>query len=77
MNKKKSICGDSGDSWPVWNRGISQPLLEYASTVWDQVMFMNVVEGLYNSLPVARHDVQNGAFCCINSLPTTVLSVVC
>ena len=21
-NKKKSIRGDSGDSWPVWNRGI-------------------------------------------------------
>ena len=21
-NKKKSICGDSGNSWPVWNRGI-------------------------------------------------------
>ena len=20
--RKKSICGDSGDSWPVWNRGI-------------------------------------------------------
>ena len=20
---KKSICGDSGDSWPVWNRGIT------------------------------------------------------
>ena len=26
-NKKKSICGDSGDSWPVWNRGISQIVL--------------------------------------------------
>ena len=22
--RKKSIHGDSGDSWPVWNRGISQ-----------------------------------------------------
>ena len=22
-NKKKSIRGDSGDSWPVWNRGIN------------------------------------------------------
>ena len=21
---KKSIRGDSGDSWPVWNRGITQ-----------------------------------------------------
>ena len=21
LNKKKSIRGDSGDSWPVWNRG--------------------------------------------------------
>ena len=20
--RKKSICGDSGDSWPVWNRDI-------------------------------------------------------
>ena len=26
-NKKKSIRGDSGDSWPVWNRGIRQVLL--------------------------------------------------
>ena len=24
QNKKKSIRGDSGDSWPVWNRGISK-----------------------------------------------------
>ena len=23
-NKKKSIRGDSGDSWPVWNRGITR-----------------------------------------------------
>ena len=22
--RKKSIRGDSGDSWPVWNRGISE-----------------------------------------------------
>ena len=22
IQKKKSIRGDSGDSWPVWNRGI-------------------------------------------------------
>ena len=22
--RKKSNCGDSGDSWPVWNRGIRQ-----------------------------------------------------
>ena len=22
--KKKSIRGDSGDSWPVWNRGITE-----------------------------------------------------
>ena len=22
--RKKSIRGDSGDSWPVWNRGISR-----------------------------------------------------
>ena len=22
--RKKSIRGDSGDSWPVWNRGISK-----------------------------------------------------
>ena len=24
--RKKSIRGDSGDSWPVWNRGIRNPI---------------------------------------------------
>ena len=24
--RKKSIRGDSGDSWPVWNRGISKAI---------------------------------------------------
>ena len=28
--KKKSIRGDSGDSWPVWNRGISYDLEDRA-----------------------------------------------
>ena len=31
---KKSIPGDSGDSWPVWNRGIKdQPLIEKNGTL--------------------------------------------
>ena len=25
--RKKSIRGDSGDSWPVWNRGINESKL--------------------------------------------------
>ena len=29
--RKKSICGDSGDSWPVWNRGIRPSQTEYDS----------------------------------------------
>ena len=30
QEKKKSICGDSGNSWPVWNRGIKKDCHSFA-----------------------------------------------
>ena len=29
--RKKSIRGDSGDSWPVWNRGITDVYMEMST----------------------------------------------
>ena len=30
--RKKSICGNSGDSWPVWNRGITKSISKIFKT---------------------------------------------
>ena len=32
--RKKSIRGDSGDSWPVWNRGINRLFKPAQEKVW-------------------------------------------
>ena len=36
---KKSIRGDSGDSWPVWNRGIYQVVLRAAIRAFMLTIF--------------------------------------
>ena len=39
--RKKSIHGDSGDSWPVWNRGISYILKLQCSKYTKYESFAN------------------------------------
>ena len=48
--KKKSICGDSGDLWPLWNRGIKRPLKK------EDQLSLNAGQKYYRML-------SNGAFC--------------
>ena len=48
--RKKSIRGDSGDSWPVWNRGIHQRVLALTMQFAYQLCI-----ALYALLSVTQH----------------------
>ena len=44
--RKKSIRGDSGDSWPVWNRGIRPSRTEYDSATNPNICHFVSVRGI-------------------------------
>ena len=41
--KPKSIRGDSGGSWPVWNRGIKGALTRYGKLIWGSAHAWNLI----------------------------------
>ena len=51
--EKKSIRGDSGDSWPVWNRGVRDPNLtkDKVKEVYLQIRRWPV---FYDALPFCK-----------------------